>query len=244
MARMTDPWSAQQQCHLAYISEFSTDIQHVVGKNNTVADALSRTVQVVEAEGIDYAAMAIDQQSDNDLQNLQTSTGLRLKKILFNSATTIWCDILTGTPYPVVLPGWRRSVFNVVHNLSHPGVQMTHTMVTNKFVWRIMNKQVTEWARSCIPCQQMKIAHHMRATLQHFEVLQRHFDSIHIDFIEPLPPSQGFLYLLSIVDRFTRWPEAIPLTDTAPSLAPGRCCFIGSHVSAFRQISLWIGEPS
>ena len=38
MARMTDPWSAWQQRHLAYISEFSTDIQHVVGKNNAVAD--------------------------------------------------------------------------------------------------------------------------------------------------------------------------------------------------------------
>ena len=98
MARMTDPWSAQQQRHLAYISEFSADIQHIEGKNNVVADALSRTVQAIGAEGIDYVAMAINQQSDNDLQNLQTtSTGLRLKKILFDSATTIWYNILTGT---------------------------------------------------------------------------------------------------------------------------------------------------
>ena len=74
-------------------------VSSVVLKNNAVADALSRMVQAVGAEGIDYAAMAIDQQSDNDLQNLRTtSTGLRLKKILFDSATTIWCDISTGTP--------------------------------------------------------------------------------------------------------------------------------------------------
>ena len=142
MARMADPWSAQQQHHWAYISEFSTDIQHVAGKNNAVADALSRTVQAIGAEGIDYAAMAINQQSDNDLQNLRsTSTGLRLKKILFDSATTIWCDVSTGTPHSVVPPDWRRSVFDVAHNLSHPGIQTTCTMVANKFMWRNMNKQ-------------------------------------------------------------------------------------------------------
>ena len=58
MARMADPWSAWQQCHLAYISEFSTDIQHVAGKNNVIADTLSCTVQAVGAEGIDYMPMA------------------------------------------------------------------------------------------------------------------------------------------------------------------------------------------
>ena len=43
---------------------------------------------------------------------------------------------------------------------------------------------------------------------------------VHVDFVGPLPPSQGFTRLITVVDRFTRWPEAIPVSDaSALSLA-------------------------
>ncbi len=68
MSKVSEPWSSHQQRHLAFISEFTTDIKHIDGKSNVVADCLSRaTVQAVHL-GIDFAQLAADQQSDPDVQ--------------------------------------------------------------------------------------------------------------------------------------------------------------------------------
>lgn len=58
---------------------------------------------------------------------------------------------------------------------------------------------------------------HVRAPLAKFKVPQRRFDHIHVDLVGPLPPPNGFTHLLTVIDRFSRWPEAIPLNDTTSS---------------------------
>ena len=40
-AKVSEPWSPQQQRHLTSISEYTTCIKHIAGKSNLVADALS-----------------------------------------------------------------------------------------------------------------------------------------------------------------------------------------------------------
>ena len=43
LAKQADVWSARQQRHLdlAYVAEYTADIQHMPGVENVVADALS-----------------------------------------------------------------------------------------------------------------------------------------------------------------------------------------------------------
>ena len=42
LSRSTDAWTAKQCRHLSYVAEFTSDIQHVPGLQNLVADAFSR----------------------------------------------------------------------------------------------------------------------------------------------------------------------------------------------------------
>ena len=99
-AKASDPWSPRQQRHLAYISEFTTDVRHIAGKDNNVADALSRTpVYTVSAQvGIDYTAMANAQQNDEDIKAYRTAiTGLILEDVKFGPTnTTLLCDVSSG----------------------------------------------------------------------------------------------------------------------------------------------------
>ncbi|KAF0027099.1 hypothetical protein F2P81_019840 [Scophthalmus maximus] len=115
-------WSARQQRHLSYISEFTKDLQHVAGKNNHVADCLSRALAGAVHLGLDYNHIAADQTTDPDVQLLRTSTtGPQIEDVFFGDAgTTLLCDVSAGSPRPIIPTGWRRQVFDGIHGLSHP----------------------------------------------------------------------------------------------------------------------------
>ena len=44
--RLSEPWSALQQHHLAYVAEYTLDVRHIAGAENVVADSLSRPLAV------------------------------------------------------------------------------------------------------------------------------------------------------------------------------------------------------
>ncbi len=59
MTRVTPPQSASQQRHLAYISEFTSDLRHTPGSENVVANALSRPPTVVKASSEGLPVLSI-----------------------------------------------------------------------------------------------------------------------------------------------------------------------------------------
>ena len=42
---------------------------------------------------------------------------------------------------------------------------------------------------------------------------ERRFGHLHVDLVGPLPQSEGYSYLFTMVDRWSRWPEVVPLKD-------------------------------
>ena len=81
--------SPRQVRQLDFISQLTTDIHHITGKGNPVADALSRVgeeatqLNAITPPIIDFAAMAKAQPSDNELQALKFSdTNIKLARVL------------------------------------------------------------------------------------------------------------------------------------------------------------------
>ena len=121
--------SPRQIRHLDFISQFTSDIRFIKGASNAAADALSRlevdalnTVPDSTSQ-LDFSSMAHAQQDDPDLLN---SSLCQLRPVpLPTSDTTLRYNMSTGTPRPYVPQSFRRTVFEILHSLSHPGIRAT-----------------------------------------------------------------------------------------------------------------------
>ncbi len=68
--------------------------------------------------------------------------------------------------------------------------------------------------------------------MQAIPVSARKFSHVHVDLVGPLPASSdGHVYLLTIIDRSTRWFEAVPLRNMEASTCVD--AFIANWVARF-----------
>ena len=230
----SDKWTPRQTRHLSFISEFTSDIRHVDEKDNVVADVLSRIHSFsAVTPTLDYTELAAHLTADQETQALRTAaTSLKLVDITSpGSRHSIFCDMSLGFPLPVVPISLRRRVFDILHSLSHPGSRPTKRLIAARYVWPGFKKDITLWAKCCLSCQQSKISRHVSSPLQSFPVPSSRFEHLHVDIVGPFPPSRGYTYLFTVINRFTRWPEAIPLADcTAQTCAQA---FLSGWIARF-----------
>ena len=125
-----DPVSNRQRNQLAFISEFCTDLAHVPGVKNVVADALTRQfdreIAVVYAiahrlTDVDLESLAASQLEDSDCQAGAADTSLKLRRVRLPGVNAdLLCDTSLGRPRVLVPEPWKRKFFSTVHQLAHP----------------------------------------------------------------------------------------------------------------------------
>ena len=178
--------------HLDYVSQFTSSFRHIKGAENVVADALSRShiSALSTSTRTDFNKVALLRRECEELHHLRHGTSsLSFKDIPLPSCdTTVTCDMSTGSPRPFVPTSLRRAVFDSLHALSHPGIRATQRLITERYVWPGINKDVRQWAQSCDKCQRSKVHRHTKSPCGTFATPDARFDHVHIDIVGPLPP--------------------------------------------------------
>lgn len=220
--------SPRQTNQLDYIAQFTNDIRHIKGSHNIVADTLSRShIDAVTVTSLDFQTLANEQDKDEEFKNIakdkkqddKKTSHYKLEKIYIPLEDLyIWCETSTTVNRPYVPETLRRIIFNKIHNLSHPSIRVTRKMITAKYFWPSMNKNINLWTKTCISCQKAKITRHTHSPHGSINPPTGRFEHIHIDLVGPLPQSNGYTNLLTIKDRFCYWPEAIPLKSTTTQI--------------------------
>lgn len=178
-----------------YISQFTSDIRYIKGESNIVADALSRIELNELSQKIDCNEFFTHQACDEQLEQIifksksSNKTSKYTMEIKNVDGYNLQFETSTGNNRIYVPGTLRKSIFDSVHNLSHPGVRASRKLITTRFFWPAMNADIGRWARTCIACQRAKVSRHTKSPLGKFAIPAGRFDHIHMDIVGPLPPS-------------------------------------------------------
>lgn len=208
--------SPRQANHLEFISQFTSDIQHIKGSDNIVADTLSRHNQVdaiLQQVPVPWTIdeMVEAQKVDPELAKMKSST--TMKPISLAPGKRLVYDT-SGSKHRLYIPKtFRRKIFEQYHNISHLGKRAMKKLLGNHCFWPTIAADIEHWCATCMECQSSKISRHTKTAPEVIPMPKSRFSHVHIDLVGPLTPSSGFRYMLTMVDRFTRWPEVCPIPN-------------------------------
>jgi hypothetical protein len=217
----TSPTSlARRRRQWQYISEFTTDVRHLAGATNVVADAFSRlgSTEVVAAVREDSIEIRLAEAQARCMDCKRWSEpGTRPLGCPFTAEKCEGVNLLGLKEKEcfrvLVPPDMRREIVQQIHELAHCGKKPTTRIIKAAYIWPNMTADIHTWVAACLACQRAKISKHNRARMERFLPPASRFTDVHVDIVGPLPQSEGQMYVLTMIDRFSRWPEAAPMPD-------------------------------
>jgi hypothetical protein len=219
--------NARQSRWLEFLSEFDFDIKHIKGKENKVADALSKRVHEMHATTISmyqsYLKHRIMETAKSDLQYKDLVAKLqqgnlqhKIEEYKLDKDEIIMC---MGKIYVPNSQELKNMILKETHNVpyaGHPGYQKTIATAKSKYYWPDMKKEVVDFIPRCLECQKVKAEHrHPAHLLQPLPIPKWKWEVVTMDFITKLPiTNKKHDSIMVVVDKLTKAAHFIPVKIT------------------------------
>jgi hypothetical protein len=227
------PVSERHARWIVAVQDLHFSIKYVPGDDNHMADALSRPTDATVIPFSNKVIAAVTLEVDHSaIKKAQTDAFIRdLPVADLQKIDDLWCDMSNGNPRILLPSQFVPKAIKEAHEIGHKGVKETLNLVKRSFVFKGMKKEVAKFVKHCVQCQQFKPTIVPKREPVSYPTSER-FSTLHIDLVGPLPTSgKGNSYLFTMIDRYTRWVEAVPLS----SITTEACAqaLLGTWVSRF-----------
>lgn len=208
---------------------YDFEVHYKPGKENHVADALSRMNQDVLLAITGPTAQWLDQVRDYYASS--TRGQAFLSRLRDNPTSLPSHTIQDGLVYlngKLVIPpitALKNSLLHEFHASTlggHSGVNATERRIAATFSWPSLKQEVTKFVHECEVCQTTKPNNHRPyGLLQPLPIPSHSWEDLTMYFITHLPSSNGKTTIWVIVDRLTKFAHfiSLPKSFTAATLA-------------------------
>lgn len=223
--------SPTQQKWVSKLMGYDYEITYKKGKENIVADALSRTFD--NQASLSAISMPIPNWLASVQQGYDSDSSLsQIIHQLANNPSAIphysWDGASLRYKGRLVLPqnpALHQAIFYELHaspSAGHSGFLKTYERARRNFFWKGMKQTIQQMVAECDTCQRHKgETTLLPGLLEPLPIPTRIWTDISMDFIEGLPKSGGKTVILVVVDRLSKYSHFCALSHpyTASSVA-------------------------